>query len=149
MRCGVIYVMSVWIAPILLGEAFHTAIPLMRYMMIAILLQGFYMHNMKFLHSYKKVITMSLCSALALVINIWLSISWAPEEGVRGIMLATIVSVRNRVCFQRIITIIHVNKFKRRGSGRCLMKPNVHQVIGSHTAVKRLTTVISPQLRNV
>ncbi len=112
---GVIYVMSVWIAPILLGEAFHTAIPLMRYMMIAILLQGFYMHNMKFLHSYKKVITMSLCSALALVINIWLSISWAPEEGVRGIMLATIVSFAIVFVISGIITIIHVNKSNEEG----------------------------------
>lgn len=107
---GVIYIMSIWIAPILLGEAFHTAIPLMRFMMIAILLQGFYMHNMKFLHSYKKVKTMSLCSALALGINMWLSIAWAPELGVKGIMQATIVSFAVVFVISGVITILHVRK---------------------------------------
>jgi O-antigen/teichoic acid export membrane protein len=110
LAAGLIYMMSLWVAPILLGEAFHDAIPLMRYIMIAILLQGFYMHNMKFLHSYKKVNVMSLCSALALAINLWLSISWAPEFGVKGIMQATMVSFAVVFVLSGIITLMHVVK---------------------------------------
>ncbi|MEM9280030.1 MAG: hypothetical protein AAGA76_15800, partial [Pseudomonadota bacterium] len=66
--------------------------PLMGYIMIAILMQGFFFHNMKFLHFEKSIIVMSIVSALALAMNLWLSILWAPESGVKGIMIATIVS---------------------------------------------------------
>lgn len=86
------YFFAVLFAPILLGEAFHSAIPLLQYVMIAIVLQGYFMHNMKFLHFSKRIELMSLCSALTVGLNIWLSILWAPGMGIRGIMLATVVS---------------------------------------------------------
>jgi O-antigen/teichoic acid export membrane protein len=88
---AVFYAASLVAAPILLGEAFHDAIPLLRYIMIAIVLQGYFIHNMKFLHFDKDIRVMSLCSALTILLNIWLSIRWAPD-GIRGIMLATVVS---------------------------------------------------------
>lgn len=86
------YFLSLLVAPILLGEAFHSAIPLLRYIMIAIVLQGFFVHNMKYLHYDKDIRVMSLCSALTIALNILLSVRWAPEMGIRGIMLATVVS---------------------------------------------------------
>ncbi len=86
------YFVSLLVAPILLGEAFHSAIPLMRYIMIAIVLQGFFVHNMKYLHYDKDIRVMSLCSALTIALNLWLSVLWAPDMGIRGIMLATVVS---------------------------------------------------------
>jgi O-antigen/teichoic acid export membrane protein len=86
------YFVSVFVAPILLGEAFHSAIPLLKYILVAIVLQGFFIHNMKFLHFYKNIGVMSACSALTIGLNLWLSILWAPTGGVRGIMLATAVS---------------------------------------------------------
>jgi O-antigen/teichoic acid export membrane protein len=86
------YFVSLFVAPILLGEAFHTAIPLLKYMMIAIVLQGFFMHNMKFLHFDKSIGMMSACSAVTIGLNLWLSILWAPGMGIRGIVLATAVS---------------------------------------------------------
>jgi O-antigen/teichoic acid export membrane protein len=86
------YFLSLFVAPILLGQAFHSAIPLMKYIMIAIVLQGFFMHNMKFLHFDKSIGLMSACSATTIGLNIWLSILWAPVMGLRGIMLATAVS---------------------------------------------------------
>ena len=85
------YFIALLIAPVLLGEAFHSAIPLLQYIMLAIVLQGFFIHNLKFLHFEKDVGMMSACSVLAIVLNLWLSILWAPM-GVRGIMLATAVS---------------------------------------------------------
>ncbi|MEO0909297.1 MAG: oligosaccharide flippase family protein [Pseudomonadota bacterium] len=89
---GIIYLLSIWVAPYLLGESFHKAIPLVGYIMIAIVLQGFFFHNMKFLHYEKSIFVMSTVSALALCLNLGLSILWAPESGVRGIMIATAVS---------------------------------------------------------
>ncbi|WP_417592007.1 lipopolysaccharide biosynthesis protein [Parasphingorhabdus sp.] len=86
------YLVSLYVAPILLGEAFHSAIPLIRYIMVAIVLQGFFMHNMKFLHFDKDIRVMSLCSALTIALNIWLSILWAPTMGIHGIMLGTIAA---------------------------------------------------------
>ena len=86
------YGFAVLFAPILLGEAFHTAIPLLQYIMIAIVLQGFFMHNMKFLHFDKRIEMMSAFSALTIGLNIWLSIEWAQSMGIRGIMVATAVS---------------------------------------------------------
>ena len=86
------YFISLLVAPILLGEAFHSAIPLLQYIMIAIVLQGFFIHNMKFLHFDKDIGLMSACSALTIVLNLWLCIRWAPTMGIRGIMIATAVS---------------------------------------------------------
>jgi O-antigen/teichoic acid export membrane protein len=86
------YFVSLFVAPILLGEAFHSAIPLLPYIMVAIVLQGFFTHNMKFLHYDKSIGLMSACSALTIGLNLWLSIVWASGMGIRGIMLATVVS---------------------------------------------------------
>jgi len=86
------YFVSLVAAPILLGPAFHSAIPLLRYIMLAIVLQGFFMHNMKFLHFEKDVGMMSACSALTILINLWLCIVWAPTMGLPGIMLAGAVA---------------------------------------------------------
>ena len=86
------YFFAVLFAPILLGEAFHSAISLLPYIMIAIVLQGFFMHNMKFLHFDKSIEMMSAFSVLTIGLNIWLSVLWAQSMGIRGIMLATAVS---------------------------------------------------------
>lgn len=86
------YFVALLVAPILLGEAFHIAIPLLRYVMLAIVLQGYFMHNMKFFHFDKSVLLMSMCCVLTIGLNLWLSILWAQEMGIRGIMLATAVS---------------------------------------------------------
>ncbi len=89
---GAIYLLSLWIAPLFLGEKFQQAVPLLPYIMGVILLQGFFMHNMKFLHFEKKILIMSAISFSAIVMNTFLSILWAPEMGVEGIMLATAAS---------------------------------------------------------
>ena len=60
--------------------------------MLAIVLQGFFIHNLKFLHYDKSIKTMSALSALTIGLNLWLSIAWAPGMGVEGIMLATALS---------------------------------------------------------
>ncbi|QFT77195.1 lipopolysaccharide biosynthesis protein [Erythrobacter sp. THAF29] len=86
------YFFAVIVAPVLLGEAFHSAIPLLQYVMIAIVLQGYFMHNMKFLHYEKRIETMSILSVLTIALNILLSILWAQTMEIRGIMLATAVS---------------------------------------------------------
>ena len=86
------YFASLIVAPILLGSAFYGAIPLLRYIMLAVVLQGFFMHNMKFLHFEKDIGMMSACSALAIAINLWLCIAWAPTMGIPGIILAHAVA---------------------------------------------------------
>ncbi|CAN0600544.1 unnamed protein product, partial [Ectocarpus sp. 12 AP-2014] len=112
LAAGAIYTVSIFVAPILLGEAFHEAIPLMRYIMLAILLQGFFMHNMKFLHQEKAIIVMSVISLLAIAMNLWLSILWAPEGGVRGIMLATAVSFGVAFVMSGILVLAHLSDKK-------------------------------------
>lgn len=92
LAAGAILLVSLWIAPLLLGARFHEAIPLMPYIMLAILLQGFFMHNMKFLHHDKRILLMSLLSFFALGLNAVLSVSWVSSMGVAGIMIATAVS---------------------------------------------------------
>lgn len=89
LAAATIYYISLWFAPYLLGQAFHVAIDFIPYMMFAVLLQGFFMHNMKFLHHEKKLVLMSLCSIAALALNVWLSIAWSSSMGITGIMLAT------------------------------------------------------------
>ena len=106
------YFVSLLVAPVLLGEAFHSAIPLLRYIMIAIVLQGFFVHNMKFLHFEKDIRVMSLCSALTIALNIWLSIRWAPEAGLTGIMLATVVSFGATFLISGMIVAAKLIKFQ-------------------------------------
>lgn len=111
---GAIYAFSLWFAPILLGEAFHTAIPLMKYIMAAILLQGFFMHNMKFLHNYQRVSVMSVCSIIAIVINLALSIAWAPEFGLKGIIQATIVSFAAVFIVSGILVVTQISQASKK-----------------------------------
>ena len=107
------YFLSLLVAPILLGEAFHSAIPLLPYIMIAIVLQGFFIHNMKFLHYDKSVGMMSAFSALTIGLNIWLSIRWAPGLGVRGIMLATAVSFGVTFLISGILVVARYVSFQQ------------------------------------
>ncbi len=86
------YFLALLVAPVLLGAAFHSAIPLLQYIMLAIVLQGYFMHNMKFLHFDKSIGLMSALSALTIALNLGLNIAWAPTLGIRGIMLAMAVS---------------------------------------------------------
>ena len=108
------YFTSLLVAPILLGEAFHRAIPLLQYIMLAILLQGFFMHNMKFLHFDKSIGVMSACSALTIALNLWLSILWAPGMGLRGIMLATAVSFGATFLISGMLVIARYGNFQER-----------------------------------
>ena len=88
----VFYLAAIFVAPIILGDDFHSAISLMHYIMAAIVLQGYFVHNMKFLHFDKRIRLMSGLSMITIALNIWLSIEWVQTWGVRGIMLATVVS---------------------------------------------------------
>ena len=107
-----IYFASVLVAPYLLGDAFHEAIPLMGYIMGAILLQGFFMHNMKFLHFDKSIGVMSTCSALTIATNIGLSMLWAPTMGLRGIMLATAISFATTFVASTLLVAARVLKYQ-------------------------------------
>jgi hypothetical protein len=60
--------------------------------MLAIMLQGHFMHNLKFLHFDGRIELMSVLSALTIGLNLWLSILWAKQMGISGIILATAVS---------------------------------------------------------
>jgi O-antigen/teichoic acid export membrane protein len=105
------YFVSLFAAPIILGEAFHSAIPLLPYIMVAIVLQGFFMHNMKFLHFDKSIGLMSACSALTIGLNLWLSILWAPSMGLRGIMLATAASFGATFLISGVLVVARHVKF--------------------------------------
>ena len=107
------YFVSLVIAPILLGEAFHSAIPLLQYIMLAIVLQGFFIHNMKFLHFDKSIGVMSACSVLTIGLNLWLSILWAPTGGVRGIMLATAVSFGVAFLISGLLVVARFGNFQQ------------------------------------
>ena len=107
------YFVSLVAAPILLGEAFHRAIPLLQFIMVAIVLQGFFIHNMKFLHFEKDVGLMSACSALTIVLNLWLSIRWAPSMGIRGIMIATAVSFGATFLISGMLVVARYSNFRQ------------------------------------
>jgi O-antigen/teichoic acid export membrane protein len=109
------YFFAVMFAPILLGKAFHEAIDLLGYIMLAIVLQGFFIHNMKFLHFDKSIELMSGFSVLTILLNIWLSIEWAQTMGIRGIMIATAVSFGASFIISGMLVIARHAK-QRKGS---------------------------------
>jgi O-antigen/teichoic acid export membrane protein len=106
------YFVSLVAAPIILGAAFHQAIPLLPYMMLAIVLQGFFMHNMKFLHFDKSIGLMSACSALTIGLNLSLSILWTPTMGLQGIMLATAASFGATFLLSGVLVIARFISFQ-------------------------------------
>ena len=108
------YFVSLFAAPIVLGEAFHDAIPLLKYIMLAIVLQGFFMHNMKFLHFDKDIGLMSACSTLTIVLNIWLSVRWAQTGGIEGIMQAAAVSFGATFVISGLLVLFRYANFQER-----------------------------------
>ena len=108
------YFVSLFAAPIVLGEAFHGAIPLLKYIMLAIVLQGFFIHNMKFLHFDKDIVLMSACSTLTIVMNIWLSVSWASTMGIEGIMLAAAASFGATFLISGIFVLVRYANLQER-----------------------------------
>ena len=108
------YFVSLLAAPIVLGEAFHDAIPLLKYIMLAIVLQGFFIHNMKFLHFDKDIVLMSACSTLTIVLNLWLSVMWAKTMGVEGIMLAAAVSFGATFLISGILVLVRYANLQER-----------------------------------
>ena len=108
------YFVSLFAAPIVLGEAFHDAIPLLKYIMLAIVLQGFFMHNMKFLHFDKDIGLMSACSTLTIVLNIWLSVRWAQMSGIEGIMQAAAVSFGATFLISGLLVLFRYANFLER-----------------------------------
>ena len=107
------YFISLLIAPILLGEAFHSAIPLLQYIMLAIVMQGFFMHNMKFLHFDKSVGVMSALSVVTIAFNLWLAILWAPTMGIPGIMLATATSFFTTFLVSGVLVVARYVNFQQ------------------------------------
>jgi O-antigen/teichoic acid export membrane protein len=108
------YFVSLFAAPIVLGEAFHEAIPLLKYIMLAIVLQGFFMHNMKYLHFDKDIVLMSACSTLTIVLNLWLSILWAPTMGIQGIMIAAAVSFGATFLISGVLVVVRYSNLQER-----------------------------------
>lgn len=106
------YFISLFVAPVVLGKAFHSAIPLLPYIMLAIVLQGFFIHNLKFLHFYKNVGLMSACSAATILLNLYLSMKWAPVSGVEGIMMATVVSFGAAFLVSGLLVIVRNANFQ-------------------------------------
>lgn len=104
------YVFALLVAPVLLGEAFHSAIPLLEYVMLAIVFQGFFMHNMKFLHFDKRIEIMSAFSVATIGMNVLLSILWAQTMGIRGIMLATAVSFGAAFIMSGVLVAVRFGK---------------------------------------
>lgn len=100
------YFFALLVAPIMLGEAFHSAIDLLRYAMLAILMQGYFMHNMKFLHFEKSIEMMSIFSVLTIALNYALSALWVGELGIAGILLATAVSFGAAFLISSVIVIV-------------------------------------------
>ena len=105
------YFVARFFAPIILGEAFHTAIPLLKYVMLAIVLQGYFMHNMKFLHYEKRVALMSACSVATMLLCLVLSILWAKTMGIEGIMLAWAVSFGAAFIMTGVFVLLRHAKF--------------------------------------
>ena len=82
--------------------------------MLAIVLQGFFIHNMKFLHFDKDIVLMSACSTLTIVMNIWLSVSWASTMGIEGIMLAAAASFGATFLISGIFVLVRYANLQER-----------------------------------
>lgn len=100
------YFFAVLIAPVLLGKAFQSAIGLLPYIMLAIMLQGHFIHNLKFLHFDGRIEQMSVLSALTIGLNLCLSMVWAKQMGISGIILATVVSFGAAFIMSGILVLV-------------------------------------------
>jgi len=87
-----IYIMSLLVAPFLIGKEFHDSFSYIPLVIAATVAQGFFFHNQAFLHFRKKLSIMAIINTLSIALNIALSIYLAGIYGVYGVIVATIIS---------------------------------------------------------
>ena len=88
----VFYFFSLFVAPYIIGASFNDAFILISWVILAFVMQGYFLHNQAFLLFNKNTIIMSICSLFCIVLNIMLSYIWSLSYGIKGVIVATAVS---------------------------------------------------------
>ncbi len=86
------YFFCMLVAPFIIGSSFYNAFELIPWVLSAVVMQGYFLHNQAFLLFKKYAVIISSCSFLCVVMNIALSYFWALSYGVKGVIVATAVS---------------------------------------------------------
>ena len=101
----ILYSVSIFVAPILIGNAFHQAFVYIPWAITAVVLEGFFFHNQAFLHFKKRLLLMSLASGFAIISNIILTLIFIYPYGVAGVFAATCLSYVMTVSLNAIMVI--------------------------------------------
>lgn len=86
------YFFCMLVAPFIIGSSFYNAFELIPWVLSAVVMQGYFLHNQAFLLFKKYAVIISSCSFLCVILNIVLSYLWALSYGVKGVIVATAVS---------------------------------------------------------
>lgn len=105
------YLASMIAAPIVIGDAFERAFPLIPWAIAGIVAMGYFFHNQAFLHFKKAVLPMSISSLNCIVLNLYLSYYGALYYGVVGVLAATIVAFLASALISGLFVTYHYNVF--------------------------------------
>ncbi len=88
----ILYLVSITIAPYLIGESFHSSINYISWLIVAVICQGYLQHNTTFMLFKKKTSLISLCTTIVIFLNIIFNMLLIPEYKLVGAAWATIFS---------------------------------------------------------
>lgn len=101
-----LYGVCLIVAPPLIGQQFHVALPLIPWALAAMTTRAYFVHMMVFLHFKKEPALMSVGSCLFLFSNIVLGILWVQSHGVIGVYVATCVSYVFATIYNSIVVVV-------------------------------------------
>jgi len=88
----VLYMVSIFVAPYLLGDNFHKAIEYIPWLVFAVVFQGYLQHNTGYMLFKKRTALISLCTLIVIALNFVFNYILIPEYQLLGAAWATIFS---------------------------------------------------------
>ena len=99
----ILYMVSIFVAPYLLGEDFHEAIKYIPWLVFAVVFQGYLQHNTTYILFKKRTGLISLCTVIVIILNFVFNYLLIPEYKLLGAAWATIFSYLVSIAISFII----------------------------------------------
>lgn len=100
-----IYGVSLYLAPILIGERFADALPLIPWAIAGTVSMGYFFHNQTFLHHKKALVAMSVSSFSCIILNAVFSYFGAIHFGAAGVFYATVGAFLVAACISGLFAL--------------------------------------------
>ena len=104
----VVSIVSRHIAPVIIGDQFFSAFSLIPWSIAGVVFMGYFYHNQAFLHFYKAIPAMSICSVCCIFLNALISYYGAVHLGLIGVFVGTIVAFGFCAVLSSVLFALHL-----------------------------------------